>query len=234
MHGSRTDDTLPVADFVDEFARALGIERAAEPVDLDAASVAYLERARREDARNRFEAVATANPSLVATDWSRPQYDPNRDAIARLTQWEPGPRGILATGPTGRGKTRALFALFARLARDEGREVRFWHAGDWFSALQQQCQYGRDDARLWVEATASRPIVILDDLGQEAVSTARADWAQAWFFRFLDIRIARGLPLLATTNLTAREISGHSDRRGIRSDPLLRRMLELAEVVKFQ
>ncbi|MBI2498374.1 MAG: hypothetical protein HYV75_10840 [Opitutae bacterium] len=169
------------------------------------------------------------------SDWDHPGLVPYRHAIDRVRGWQFGPKGLLLSGPTGRGKTRALFDLYRRMAHDGEHEVRYWFAGDWFARLQEEVRFGRDDARGWVEATAAHPVVILDDLGQEAVTTARADWSASHFFRFLDLRIATGLPLLCSTNLTADEIAGKMSRgAGIRQEPLIRRLLELTEVVKFQ
>lgn len=204
------------------------------PSLLDDYAERYLRAALAADARRRYDAVVSAMPTMAETDWTRPCFDLNREQIERVRNWTASSKGLLVSGPTGKGKTRSVFELFRRLACEEGRDVRFYHASDWFGKLHEQHSYGRDDARGWVEAVAHRPIVILDDLGQEAVSTAKADWAQAWFFRFLDMRISIGLPLIITTNLSAQQIATRSDTRGIRADPLIRRLLEMTDVVKFE
>jgi DNA replication protein DnaC len=112
--------------------------------------------------------------------------------------------------------------------------VRYYFAGDWFSELQKNVSYGRDDARGWVEASAARPLVILDDLGQEALLNARAEWASDWFFRFIDLRIGWGLPLIVSTNLNAVEMArGLQGREGVGREPLMRRLVEICDVVKF-
>lgn len=201
--------------------------------DFDAIGSEYLRNAIAHDARRRYEATAGAQPGLGATEWARPCFDPNRAQIARVLSWAPCSRGLLVSGPTAKGKTRAVFELFRRLACEDGRDVRYWFAGDWFAQLAEQNKYGRDDARGWIDAVARRPIVILDDLGQEAVANAKSDWAQAWFFRFLDVRISCGLPLIVTTNLQAKEIATRADSTGIRADPLIRRLLDVTQVVKF-
>ena len=216
---------------------AESIEAPAEPVqsfDFDAIGREHLRKCIAVDARRRYEQAVAQFPGLAETDWARPVFDPNRKAIETVLNWQPGRQGLLVSGPTGRGKTRAICQLFRRLACDEGRDVRYWFAGDWFAQLAEQNKYGRDDARGWIDAVARRPIVILDDLGQEAMQSAKSEWAQAWFFRFLDIRIASGLPLIVTTNLQAKEIATRADSSGIRADPLVRRLLECATVVKFE
>jgi DNA replication protein DnaC len=192
---------------------------------------AYITDAKIRDACQRYKAFAAENPLIIETDWERPTFDANREAIAQVLKWQYGRKGILASGPTGRGKTRAIAELFRRLACDEGRDVRYYFAGDWFAALQAQVNYGRDEARGWIEACAGRPLVVLDDLGQEAMQSTRADWAQSWLFRFLDLRISKGLPLIVSTNLTSREMAARSG--DVRGDPLVRRLLDLCEIVKF-
>lgn len=178
--------------------------------------------------------VATFCPESLRTfDPEHPTAQANREAISKVLLWERGAKGLLLTGPTGKCKTRASWQLLARLYRDEGVECRWWHSADFFAALGAEVKYGRDDARGWVDAVASRPVVFLDDWGQEANLKAREDWAQSWFFRFIDLRLERRLPIIITTNLQAKDIAG-MQADSIRADPLLRRLLELCEVVKFK
>jgi DNA replication protein DnaC len=197
--------------------------------ELDARSMALLIAARKADAEKRW--LASCPVALQASDWSHPHLSPYREQITRVMAYKRQAKGILASGPTGRGKSRALWQLMRRLGCEEGCDVRYWHAADWFAQLQQQINYGRDDARGWVESVAVRGVVFLDDLGQECVQRSREDWAQGWFFRFLDLRVGHGLPLFITTNLTADEMAERSGN--VRGDPLIRRLLDLCEVVKF-
>ena len=72
----------------------------------------------------------------------------------------------------------------------------------------------------------------LDRRFQIAFDKARADWAQAHFMALLDQRLGYGLPLFATTNLSAPEMAG-VQKSAVRAHPLIRRLLDLAEPVKF-
>lgn len=205
-----------------------------KPVDWEAATEAYIAQAKRETAIARYAAFAENHPIIVETDWERPQYQQNRHVIDRVIGWSYCAKGMLLTGESGRGKTRSLAALFRRLACEDGRDVIYVFAGDWFAGLQAQVNYGRDDARGWVEAWARRPIVMIDDLGKEAIQTSRERWAESWFFRFLDIRINAGLPLIIATNQSAGAIAGGAATgREMRADPMLRRILQLCQVVRF-
>ena len=209
---------LPAVDLVDLEAKRV------------AATNAMLRDLRREDARKRWDLACPDR--LKTSDWAHPRLAPYLPQINRVLGYQIGTRGLLASGPTGRGKTRSMWQLMRRLGIDDGLDVRYWTASDWFTTLQNQITYGRDDARGWVEAVASRHVVFIDDLGQEAIQTNREDWASGWFFRFLDIRVGLGLPLFITTNLTAREIAGRN--AGVRANPLVRRLLDLCDPVTFE
>lgn len=213
-----------------------GIEASTEvprqPVDWDAVGAAYLANARRDSARVRWEACCPTD--LRESDWQHERMKPYAVQINAVLAHNPTHKGLLASGPTGRGKSRSMWQLMRRLACDEGREVRYFHATEFFATLQSWVRYGSDDASGWVEAIARAPIVFIDDLGQESLLKARADWAQGWFFRFLDIRVGERLPLYITTNLRAEEmVPEERGRAALRADPLLRRLLDLCDPVKF-
>lgn len=205
-------------------------EREAREARREAAALEMLRESRRQDGIRRWQEFFP--PAIQATDWAHPSLVPYAGPIAAVLSYKLSAKGILASGPSGRGKTRSMAALMRRLGQEDGNDVRYWSAVDWFSTLQSCLDYGRDSAQRWVEATASRHVVLFDDYGQEALSTSRRDWAQAWFFHFLDYRVSRQLPLFVTTNLSAREIMAHSGPA--RGDPLVRRLLDLCEPIQFR
>lgn len=205
-------------------------EREAREARREAAALEMLRESRRQDGIRRWQEFFP--PAIQSTDWAHPALVPYASPIAAVRGYQLGAKGILASGPSGRGKTRSMAALMRRLGQEDGNDVRYWSAMDWFSTLQSCLDYGRDSAQRWVEATASRHVVLFDDYGQEALSTSRRDWAQAWFFHFLDYRVSRQLPLFVTTNLSAREIMAHSGPA--RGDPLVRRLLDLCEPIQFR
>jgi DNA replication protein DnaC len=196
---------------------------------LEEISKSILKGQRRADNLVRWEAACP--PGLRESDWSHERLSPYRAQIDRVLGHQLGKKGIIASGPTGRGKSRSMWQLMRRFSED-GLEVRFFSASDWFTSLQEQIRYGRDDARGWVETVAKRHVVFLDDYGQEALQTTKAEWAMGWFFRFLDIRVGEGLPLYLTTNLRSDEMVGRAG--SIRGDPLVRRLLDLADPVSFE
>jgi DNA replication protein DnaC len=200
------------------------------PFDGEAASAHFLAEARKRDAIARFETAVP--PAMRESDWGHAGMLANRAQIERVLAHQVGAKGLLLSGRTGRGKTRSMWALMRRLAHDEAREIRYFHASDWFATLQGCLNYGRDDARGWVDAVARRPVVYIDDLGQEAIQTARSEWAMSWFMRFLDIRVSERLPLYVTTNLDAQGIAERG-ASSVRGDPMVRRLIEICEPIKF-
>jgi len=202
----------------------------ATPFDGEAASAHFLAEARKRDAIARFDSAVP--PAMRESDWGHAGMLANRAQIERVLAHQVGAKGLLLSGRTGRGKTRSMWALMRKLAHEEARDIRYFHAGDWFAQLQGCLNYGRDDARGWVDAVARRPIVFVDDLGQEAIQTARSEWAMSWFMRFLDIRVSERLPLYVTTNLDAQGIAERG-ASSVRGDPMVRRLIEICEPIKF-
>lgn len=191
---------------------------------------AYTRARIREGLAQKFKLMFAE--SMRETDWSRVRPE-NAAAVKQVREWSPkaGGKGLILTGPTGRHKTRAMVSLIDRLMCEDGIDVQAYKAAEWFFKLQGRINYGRDEADGWVKAVAARPVVYIDDLGQQAVLNSREEWSQGWWFDFCDKRIEAGLPLLVTTNLTASEMA--QSQSAVRGDPLLRRLLELCEPVKF-
>ena len=194
-------------------------------------SLRLLRKARRADSARRWHAACP--PLLRHSDWTHPTMQANAAQIAQVRAWTPrgDGRGLLLTGPTGLGKSRAFWSLLRRLMAHEARDVEVWHAAAFFRSLQEQINYGRDESARWLARRAEKAVLAIDDFGQQAVLTARSDWAEAAFFDLIDRRLGHRRPTILTTNLNARQIAtGHE----LRGDPLLRRLLDACEVVRFQ
>ncbi len=194
---------------------------------------------RREQAEGWFKGVCPAIYHPARTDWNHPGLAPYAAQIAAVRGWQAGrtPPGLLLAGDTFRGKTRALFALLHRLRVEELHHCAYFTAAGFFARLGEQVNYGRDDAREWIEGVARHPFFFLDDLGQEALAETRKEASRQWFFKFLDIRRGEELPLFITTNLTASAIADGKAQERLTADqrahPLLSRLLDLCEPVKF-
>lgn len=245
----RTNEVAPAVSpsLAEEFAKSWGIDldavRARVPADPEERIRLAEERSRRavEEARAADRLARwkhDVGDKYQETDWTQPSVARFYDKSREVMEWQFGAKGMLIAGPSGRGKSRAVAQLYRRLAIEEKRDVRYFHASDWFSILGENVRYGVDDARKFVNRQAEVPLFIMDDLGQQArVSKEKEEHAQAWFFRFLDIRRAEGRPVIITTNLSAVEIAADplfANRRNIRRDPLLVRLFDLCEVVSYE
>lgn len=211
----------------------LAAQASQPPINWDEVGSKFAQDALFQARQTTFEAKCPAEYRVFEIDRfnAESRLVANQAAFDRVTAWKPGPRGILAAGPTGGGKTLACWQLVRRLMLEELREVAIYTASEWFSRLQGHVNYGKDEAEGWVKAVAARPIVFIDDWGQEAVVAQREDWARGWFFTFLDLRKSASLPLILTTNLSSREIAFSGGET--KGDPLIRRLLAVADPVKF-
>lgn len=203
-------------------------ERLTREVRREERSLEMVAAGRRQDALARYETACPAE--FLTSDWEYPEIQRFRPQIDRVLSYEIGSKGLLASGPTGRRKSGAMWALMKRLC-EAGHDVRFYSAFDFFGQLQEQVTFGRDDARGWIEAVAARAVVFIDDYGQEQLLRSRQEWAAGWFFRFLDIRAGHHRPLFMTTNLSGHQMAGTKNLRG---DPLLRRLLMVCDPVPFE
>lgn len=222
MNTQRHEATVSMAEAANNFPAPTQV------IDLDAFGQEYAKQARIKTAMARW--TANCPPDLAETNWDDPRISAHGAHHAKIMGWQYQRMGLLATGPTGHGKSRAMWALMKRLS-EEARDIRYYTAAQWFSILQDQIKYGRDDALGWVTSVAKAHIVFIDDLGQEALQASKQEWCAGWFFQFLDMRLGNALPLFITTNLDAKEIAGSAS--SVRANPLVRRLLELCEPVKF-
>ncbi len=231
----RSERTLRAAETIPPLSKPAGFTPPSAE-ETDARNAAVIEKQRADAARAAFDSSCPPELHPARTNWAHASLAPFTTQIARVRDWTPeseGGKGLLLAGPSGRGKSRAFYALAERLRCQTPRhDVALWHAHDFFLSLQSQVHFGTDDAFAFVRSVAARPFLFIDDLGQEAISRARSEWAEGWLFRLLDLRAGLNLPLFVTTNLTGEQLTGRT-KSEVRGDPLLRRLLMIAEPVKF-
>lgn len=209
----------------------IGDEYATPTVDFnaDANAEAFLADAILRTRKAYFEHNTPSD--FKEFDPSHPSIQKNRAQIDKVLAWKAGGRvGLLVAGDTGKGKSRAVYALCKRLLCEDGVDVCIWRAKDFFAELESFVRYGRDESLDFVKRVASRRVLFIDDFGQEAMQASRQDWARGWFFDLLDRRLSNGLPLLMTTNLTAKQLADGSDYR---ESAFVRRLTDCAEPVRF-
>jgi len=198
--------------------KALGVRLSARAE----AEAAEIEARATEAARAFWPKVCP--PLYRATEAGRlPQ-----DALADVLAWQYGPEGLLLLGPTGTGKTRAAFLLLKRLVLEELRIVRaFDGLGFDHECVRQFRGKDGEDGEAWADALARVEVLFLDDLGKGCFTPR----VEAELFGLIERRAANCLPIIATTNLTGRDLAGKvSADRGA---PLVRRLREFCKCITF-
>src|ERR1043166_9060750 len=99
----RTEETLPLAELVGQVEQP-----PPPPTDLEPVGEQYLREARLKTAIDRWHYYCP--PKLKTTDWQHVDLLPYAAQQSVITGWKGGERGLLAAGPTGRGKSRATWA----------------------------------------------------------------------------------------------------------------------------
>jgi hypothetical protein len=196
------------------------------------------EEAREKIAHKKEEWFRICPPTYRKTDWSRPKLSPKLAGIACNWQMAPGKPFLILYGDTGRGKTRAGFAILRRMLL-AGSSVHAIHAGDaWDQGYHIQglssaarLRYDEDDrivkeANECLNRAKSCKYLLIDDLGKERTGRdGRVSEAVAEaLFGVIERRLAFSQPTIITTNLSwAQVLNRFSTDRGY---PLIRRIDE--------
>jgi DNA replication protein DnaC len=168
------------------------------------------------------------------SDWAHRDLAANLDNIERILAWSFGPRGLFVSGPARSGKTRAVWGLLKRLLLVESRRVTFLKGQEFAARIVEELSFGKDEARTWVESIADVEVLTLDDLGQQGVAASADDRVLSWLLWLVDYRLSEGLPIIVTSNMPGHVIAGSGDRGRLRHDPLVGRVLESCDVIKFR
>ncbi|MCE9543633.1 MAG: ATP-binding protein [Verrucomicrobia bacterium] len=118
--------------------------------------------------------------------------------------WAYGPQGLAFAGPSGKGKTRAMFILLQRMA-GEGRSVGFITSTDFDHISRDQFSddaMERNQAKEKLRSIRSVRVLLLDDLGKGKMT----ERSETELFALFDSRTSAGLPTLWTSNLSSREL----------------------------
>lgn len=129
-------------------------------------------------------------------------------------------RGLLFYGPTGTGKTY-MAACIANALLERGRSCRMTGIG----AIERDL-FNLNDKKHYLDRLMAYDLLVLDDFGAER----QTEYMQGIAFDVIDGRIAAGMPLVVTTNLTNEELWCEKEVRGERVpdrsvNPQRRRML---------
>jgi DNA replication protein DnaC len=132
--------------------------------------------------------------------------------------------GLLVVGETGAGKTRAIWQLLRRIYVDEGKEFKFF-TGIRF-ANEMQASYRMEDRSAWVDGLMDVNVLAIDDIDKMKFT----ERMETEIFGIIDDRISNRKKTIITTNISGDELIA---RMPIVGEPLVRRLREFCEVIKF-
>ena len=181
---------------------------------------AAIDQAKAEQLTPRWQAICPRDYRTI----DRKRL-PAADKLDGVLDWEYGAMGLMLYGPTGRGKTRAAWALMEKLFF-AGRSVR---ALDSMAGLRYAALYARgaELVEVWIDELISVDVLLLDDVFKNKLT----DSFEGVIFTLIDQRIAAQLPTILTSNDTGETLKGRVTVD--RSAPLLRRLREHCIQIHF-
>ena len=159
-------------------------ERAAQQAQKDAAQQAKRSSWLADNMPPIYHSTQLEHPALY------------RPAIDKVLAWVPKDKGLVLMGPTGRGKTRAMWLVVQRLVLERGIYPQVYSAEQLARKLascmvQSVHEHSKVFARL-----ANCKLLVIDDIGKES-TTER--W-EADLFELYRIRTDHLRPTILTTN----------------------------------
>lgn len=211
-----------------EFAKAEPLQDGAYP-DLAEFGKRYLSEMKAISRRSRLDAMIPESYRIL--DLDHPGIAKTRSQCEAVNSWDYQPRGLLLLGEHGGGKTRSAWALVHRLMTADGIDCQCYHAQDLAGRICEEIDYGADDARRFVLALASAPVLFIDDLGQEEVNRSQQGRVASWFLRIIDARLGSGKPMIITTNYGAKRMY---EKYGYETGgAIARRLRDGCDIVRF-
>lgn len=181
-------------------------------------------REEREQEARRRRSQWLSGPGREAFRDTKPETLPKPELFAKVTGWKCGPRGLVLYGPSGRGKSRCLWALLERLFVFDLRGIEFVRA----SSLARTVSDPLRETEGLLRHLCAVEVLAIDDLGKD-LSTER--W-EAALTELLDIRSIAGRPVLITTNHVGDKLMDRFRDRHT-GEAIVRRLREFCEPVSF-
>lgn len=179
--------------------------------------------------RNRLKtAFDTICPPLYRESDLKRIYGPFREIAEN---WKFGPTGILLEGNAGTGKTRSAWHIIKRMMTEHGKNCYGLTATLFAKYAADQWHTNLEDKNAAIEAMSrcrSSAILLLDDLGKQKMT----DRGETELYDVLEHRTTNLKPTIITTNATGDQLKKmiSEDRR----QPILRRISDFSEIIKFK
>lgn len=166
-----------------------------------------------------------AGKTLAQLDATPALGEALRVAREVIGSYPDGQHGFILQGDPGCGKTHMLAATVSELI-NKGCHAEFWTSAEFLGAIR--ASYSNHDVLDPTARLSKLPVLALDELGGENISSKNSEWAQEQLLNLINARCSRcgeGRITLMTTNLKAGELQ---QRIGARS---LSRIYEMAQWV---
>ena len=123
--------------------------------------------------------------------------------IEYAKSWAKNPESVILKGPVGRGKTQFAFAMLRQMFRSCPRVIwpRYYTSPDLDSILLEASRGEGEKYR--VENIGTQDLLFIDDFGRETDSARM----RRQYFEILNMRYAKMLPLIISTNMGFPEIA---------------------------
>ncbi len=120
--------------------------------------------------------------------------------------WARNPESVILMGPVGRGKTQFAFAMIREMFRRCPRVIwpRYFTSPDLDSILLEAVK-SQDGDKFRIQDIGEQDLLFIDDFGRETSS----ERVKRQYFEIINIRYAKQLPTLISTNLNIEQISCH-------------------------
>lgn len=148
--------------------------------------------------RRRLDLEARIAKRLLAIPTRYRSAKVTNDRIGAWLERE-STESLLLTGPTGTGKTHAIFGM-ARWLVENDRQYRYYAVPHLMSLLRPNADV---DQFALVEELRDAPLLFLDDLGAHKAS----EWTEEQLFQIADARYMWERPTVFATNLPPKKLS---------------------------
>jgi DNA replication protein DnaC len=154
------------------------------------------------------------------------KLDPSNHAkIIAIAEWQNYPRGLVVVGPTGRGKTRSVWAAL-RPKWWSGAKIKHVTA---FKMAQHATKALTDheNGEKVIGSYVSADVLFLDDLGKRLTPAT-----SQFLFEIVERRTSANKPIIATSNEDYRTLAEKiDDGSGTMSEPIIRRLEEFCDLI---